>query len=790
MYSENQTLGRSSVAVLLVALTVAGSAFAWAFLVIHPVTIDDLGLFNPVYMYVNYGIMTYPAYGQFHSMYVHPPTHYVVLALLMKAGVPLEYATQIPPFLLVLIGILLIIRSTFPDTVRVSLLFGLFGGSIVPLLGFGFGVRPDLHFAFAFFVGLVALESGRLLNWDPKRLFLGSFLLSYASGLQYPGIVAFTGILVYLVWVLKERAWGRLSFLRRKGIFLSFFLPRRVIKPVASLVLGACLFGIPYLILFIVPEFIHIISFVKSAGAIGGTAASLSSHLRLYESIYADLPSGMLKSVFYPLAIGIPTVLLSTAILFSVRATRGLALASLPAMLFLLLLVQRKWSVYLIPEFMLYLCSLSILAILALNSLVVKILPRYRRLVVPVSSVILIIVLLVGRGIYPLEYAVWTPDVHAVEFSLEPRLDELAIARAAGRQILGPDALVGARIARSYIYGEAFSYMIEPDLLSHSIAGLNLTAYFAEFDAIAEDSFRSDATYNEQHESLSSWYADGMLNIRGFYFSSRQSSLSYLLLSVHHPEVVPGYSILRNGQVVHFQERPDGDYVFVAVVCDASSLNAPATALFHKSYLLPLQSGNRSQQEVLTFVLKTESYLPVRSEIMSKCVIRDEIRLGGETLEPDQLMASLADDRRVEFYETLKDALAARSLRRENRTETSHCDTFALRDISHRVETCFSGLRTSDKVEAFNCIRARTCHFTAEDAYLTLHLYLKSNSTVMDEMREWERSETLTTGCLGYTFSAPDDSRLESPKTDLNSSVGDMMGRWTLSLEECGGDLS
>jgi hypothetical protein len=60
----------------------------------------------------------------------------------------------------------------------------------------------------------------------------------------------------------------------------------------------------------------------------------------------------------------------------------------------------------------------------------------------------------------------------------------------------------------------------------------------------------------------------------------------------------------------------------------------------------------------------------------------------------------------------------------------------------------------------------------------------------MDEMREWGRNEMLVTGSLGYAFSAPDDSRLDPPRTNLNSSVGDMMGRWTLSLEECGGDLS
>jgi hypothetical protein len=87
-------------------------------------------------------------------------------------------------------------------------------------------------------------------------------------------------------------------------------------------------------------------------------------------------------------------------------------------------------------------------------------------------------------------------------------------------------------------------------------------------------------------------------------------------------------------------------------------------------------------------------------------------------------------------------------------------------------------------------IRTNTYHFVTEDGYLTLHLYLKSNSTVTDKTAEWGPTETLATGSLRYIFSGPDDSRLESPKTNFISSVGDMMGRWTLSLEECGGNLS
>jgi hypothetical protein len=46
--------------------------------------------------------------------------------------------------------------------------------------------RPDLRMAFSWYVGLVALDSGRLADRDLRRLFL----LSYASAFHYMVIVA------------------------------------------------------------------------------------------------------------------------------------------------------------------------------------------------------------------------------------------------------------------------------------------------------------------------------------------------------------------------------------------------------------------------------------------------------------------------------------------------------------------------------------------------------------------------------------------------------------------------
>jgi len=621
------------------AFTVVVSALVWAFFIERRIGLDDLGLFNPIYMFVNYGVLTYPTYGYFHSMIVHPPLHYLVLGLLMKAGIPAHYAQSIPPFLLILIGVLITVRSKFPEAIKIALLFSLIAGSLIPwraLFGdYGPGVvRPDLHLALAWFVGLIALESGRLCNWNPRRLFLGSFLLTYASALHYPAIIAWTGVFIYVIWVVKAQGW------------------RTSVKPVGSLILGVCLFGIPYLILYLVPNWLDIMIFLKSAEPIGGILASFSKHLQTYNWIYANLMSRevLTRFLFYPLALGIPTVLISVAVFFWVKATRGIAIASLPYTLFLLLFIQRKFGYYYIPEFMLYLSGLAVFAILAMNWVSVRIFQRYRKLTTPAFTVVLILILLVG-----------TPWLQAAEISPQPRLDELAIARAAGRQILGPNALVGARIARSYIYGETYSYMIEPDVLWRNIDGLNLTEFFEKFDAIGEDGFRSDATYNEFNESLSSWYVGRILNIRGFYFSSRHSDLSYLLLSVQRPESLEGYALLKTWQVLHFREQTDGDYVFAAVVCDAGSLNTIRTPVsFWNSYLLPVQSNVRPQKELVTFISKTEDYLSLRPSISSRCVIRDEIRLQAKLLDSDQLLATLTNDRPIQFHDSLEAAINAR----------------------------------------------------------------------------------------------------------------------------------
>lgn len=636
--TTSQSPGVHRYVVGAVALAVLFCVAVWAFFVEPSLGIDDIGLFNPTYMYVHYGSVTYPTYGFFHEMIVHPPTHYFILGCLLKFGVPTSYVPAVPPFLLIVLSIWLISSSRFPPAVKLGLLFGMLEGSLIPSYlfpnpkAFSFGFRPDLHMAFAWFAGLIALETGRLDDWNPKRLLLGGLLLTYASTLHYVAFLAWTGVLVYMLWVVRVRTW------------------RTATGPLLAMAVGGCLIGIPYLLIFVVPHWHDIMTFVGSVDAMGGFGSSLRAHLDAYHLLYYSLAQqSSSRILFLPLHAEVPVVVISTVTLWLVPATRGIALASLPHLTILLLAVHHKWPAYLIPELILYVCGLAVCLLYGLSQLVKDI--KLERVFLPASALFAIAVLLLG-----------TRWLNEAEMTLRPRVLEMNIARVAGRQILGANALVGARIARSYTNGGDLSYMVEPDLLWRKIGDLNINDYFERFDAIAEDSFSSELTSNERRESLASWYAGGALNLRGFYFSSLYPDLSYLLLNVHRPTQFQGYGVLPNHKVAHFQGDSDGAFVFVAATCEVGGLNRfPLNPVLRNAYLLPAPAlTGVSQKQLETFVVPTNVYEQMAPRIASQCSIRDKILISEEDVDAHRFVAPLKDDEPIRFFEHLDDAVKAR----------------------------------------------------------------------------------------------------------------------------------
>src|SRR5262249_1737310 len=156
------------------------------------------------------------------SMVVHPPVHYLELALLMRAGMSVAYAEVVSTILLSALSLWLICTSRLQIPVKLGLIFGLYSGMTFFIPTYPYfslhGMRPDSHVAMAWFAGLVALESGRLAAWDTRRLMLGTALLTYASELHYFAVVAFTGVLVYVLWMLLRLRRSAMSRIRLMGV--------------------------------------------------------------------------------------------------------------------------------------------------------------------------------------------------------------------------------------------------------------------------------------------------------------------------------------------------------------------------------------------------------------------------------------------------------------------------------------------------------------------------------------------------------------------------------------------
>src|SRR5262245_50881365 len=190
-------------AVQILAGSILVEAVLFCFFSERHQSFDDLHLANISYMYAHYSELSYPAHWQYHTLTLHPPLHHLEMGLLMKAGLSLYYAEATPVFLFFVLGVCLVVVSPFPTSVKIALLTAF----CVPFLNVEFfpRARPDVHRALAMFAGLIALESGRLANWNWKRLFLGSFLLTYASVLHYPGFLTWTGVAVYVVWIVMQR---------------------------------------------------------------------------------------------------------------------------------------------------------------------------------------------------------------------------------------------------------------------------------------------------------------------------------------------------------------------------------------------------------------------------------------------------------------------------------------------------------------------------------------------------------------------------------------------------------
>lgn len=498
--------------------------------------VDELGFLNPPYMLAHFGKLTFNSYaaGWFFDQPVitHPPIHTFWIGLLWRLGFTIYYAEALPTVLLFLLSIALIVRGAFPDVVKLGLLFSvgyvMAAGETLTLC---FGTRPEGELHAAWLCGLVLLESGRLANWNRASLAAGAFMLTWASGVHYYAGLAFTGVAVYAVWAVRSLGWKDAR-------------PR-----LAAMGAGGCLFGIPYLALYLVPYWKDVWAIIVDTQGSGGVAASIRRHEEMYRgwSTVGDHPV-LIRTV---MAWKIPLLAYTTAILLAVRWTRGLALAALPLQAFLFLFAWHKLDPYLLHESALFAGALAIGILVLFDRLVARLPASIGRGFVPAAAVCLTVWL-----------AARSPMLANSTLSEEPRIHEVEVARAAAREILGPNPRVGGHWGEWYASGATHWYNTQFDIQFGALL-LDPRTYFSNLDAIVDCPFFCVST---PERSTSGWYADGTVKLRGFYFGESNDQLQFVLLSANQPPQLVGYSSYHH-QLYRFEQQPEGNYQVISAVC-------------------------------------------------------------------------------------------------------------------------------------------------------------------------------------------------------------------------------
>jgi hypothetical protein len=534
---------------LVVAIVVLMGLYAYVF--DHEVTTDDGGFLSPVLEYVHTGHVVYPAHGFPHSMPVHPPVHYWLMGVLVKMGLNFYPAAGSVFLIFGVIAVLAIVLSPFSDVLKISLLAGAFLPNFALLF---LDLRPEVDSTLAWLAGLVLLESARLLNWDARRLVAGSFLVAYASGLQYFALPALGACVVYAAFAVLGLGWPS-SW-----------------KKVAYLALGTGLFVAPYLTLFFIPEHKEILERIRSQSPSMSPLGLLQPHLLaeslgmqrdLYHQAFGYLTehvSRLYAALSWPLkpifTAAIPAFFVSTPILLIFRQVRVLVIAALPVELSLVFITHHKGLTYLRNELSLLYTAEFAIALVALAWVL-------RHALSAKAST-----LLLSSGL-ALFFVVGCPA-----FSFKPVplfVDDLALARASGKAMLGNDAIVGGRsICLWFTSGGRIYRNVTGDLIyPPDISGIDPQAYFSRLDGIAEDGNGSWATYNKQKMALSSWYLNGTLDLQGFYAGHRYpgdgSSYNFFMTAWKRKRPVQSW-FWRGNRFYHFREDPSGSYALVAVI--------------------------------------------------------------------------------------------------------------------------------------------------------------------------------------------------------------------------------
>lgn len=461
---------------------------------------DELSLFNPVYMLANYGKMVYPIHGYFNCMVVHPPLHYIVIALFYKITSNIGLArllAYLPAFTIVFVTLF---KVKLPYTWKVAFAASLFTSFYYTQ--YHYGTRPTLCLSIYWFNGWLLIEAARQNAWKKSYLIAGSLLIGIASVMHYFAVFSGVGLLVYL-WALSRNFSG--NFL---------------VKRAAALILPATLIIAIYLTFNIFPNLYDVIHAIRGAPGTGNYWDNIKQHHLLF---------------------GLPPFAIAFAVLLFFKNSRHLAFAFLPVPLFVFLLVYQKFDYY-FPEIFFMFFSVFLLAANLLRSWIPV-------LVVPYVMWLTLNCLHTNDGIFKNDL---------VKFPVSE------VARGCAKTLIGNNARVGSRMDNWYIAGSADWLNILPDLYwKDSVPEQTIKRYIASVDFLVDAPPMCNNTLNKYRETLPVWYMQGKLKLHSFFIHEINTSTSQLFfVSSDSTPSINGYALSSTGQLEHFIPKPDGESIF------------------------------------------------------------------------------------------------------------------------------------------------------------------------------------------------------------------------------------
>ena len=546
--------------ILLIGVVVCGFVYAYGAHMNRVIVFDEIGLHNPVYTYATTGHMTYPMHGHSEFMVVHPPTHYLMTALLTKLGVPMFTASALPLLFWTIVLVAILATGPFSLAASAGLLFGYFVA--VTTWAEFYTLRPDLHVTTAWFVGLVTLEAARLSGWSPWRLFLGSALMVLAAAVHYWGVAALLGPFCYGIVLLWQR-----------GL-------RGSVRPLSGLIAGGLVVGVPFVLLFVVPLFEPMMQMVRAVQGMGTPADAFTRHLASYDAFAQRITTDwfarpVVAALTGPVLEGrIPAVFIACPLLCLWRETRLLGAVGSLLPLFVLFGSQAKqvgYTGYFTPEFALYFAALSILAF----KCVYRLRPARISRTWWQAGALAVVAVFTFTAV---------PTSMGNRRSWTNRLDALDVIRAASKRVIGDKAVVAVTSAGVwYTGGATYLWNGFNEIILANRSRADIRGYFRPFDGIVIDTNWWNAL--PSLAPTATWFMQRQLTLKGFVLPTEPTTrhMMHLFVTAADQTPVVGYFVGRR-EIREFREAAGGDAAFFVLRCNALPSSAFNRAWYQFSF--------------------------------------------------------------------------------------------------------------------------------------------------------------------------------------------------------------